>query len=42
VDITQLSSTIAVDLAEAVGLTLVGFLRGPPMNVYTGARRLAA
>jgi hypothetical protein len=24
------------------GLTLVGFLRGPSMNVYTGAHRLSA
>lgn len=29
-------------LAEQAGLTLVGFLRGPSMNVYTGARRLSA
>ena len=26
-----------MDLAEEQGLTLVGFLRGPSMNVYTGA-----
>jgi FdhD protein len=31
-----------VDLAEEAGLTLVGFLRGPSMNVYTGADRLSA
>src|SRR5690606_5251578 len=35
-------STLAVDLAEQVGLTLVGFVRGPTMNVYAGAQRVAA
>lgn len=35
-------SSLAVDLAEQAGLTLVGFLRGPSMNVYTGADRLSA
>jgi FdhD protein len=35
-------SSLAVKLAEDAGLTLVGFLRGPSMNVYTHARRVAA
>ncbi|MGN5381845.1 formate dehydrogenase accessory sulfurtransferase FdhD [Streptomyces lasalocidi] len=34
-------SSPAVDLAAESGLTLVGFLRGTSMNVYTGAERLA-
>jgi FdhD protein len=34
-------STLAVEFAESVGLTLVGFLRGTSMNVYTGAQRVA-
>lgn len=33
-------SSLAVDLAEESGLTLVGFLRGDSMNVYAGAGRL--
>jgi FdhD protein len=33
-------STLAVDLAAESGMTLVGFLRGPSMNVYAGAERV--
>jgi FdhD protein len=35
-------SSLAVDLAERVGLTLVGFLRDPSMVVYAGPQRIAA
>ncbi|MFF0447874.1 formate dehydrogenase accessory sulfurtransferase FdhD [Streptomyces sp. NPDC004609] len=34
-------SSLAVDLAAETGLTLIGFLRGPNMNVYAGEHRLA-
>jgi FdhD protein len=33
-------SSLAADLAEEMGVTLVGFLRGSSMNVYTGGHRL--
>jgi FdhD protein len=33
-------SSLAVDLAAETGVSLVGFLRGSSMNVYTGAERL--
>jgi FdhD protein len=33
-------SSLAVDLAERVGLTLIGFLRPPTMVIYAGADRV--
>ncbi|MET8755559.1 formate dehydrogenase accessory sulfurtransferase FdhD [Streptomyces sp. NPDC004667] len=33
-------SSLAVDLALESGLTLVGFLRGPDMNIYAGDHRI--
>jgi len=33
-------SSLAVDLAEESGMTLVAFLRGTSMNVYTGVERM--
>jgi FdhD protein len=33
-------STLAADLADEVGMTLVGFLRGDRMNVYTHPDRV--
>ncbi|QMU97194.1 formate dehydrogenase accessory sulfurtransferase FdhD [Microbacterium esteraromaticum] len=35
-------SSLAVDLADRSGVTLVGFLRGRSMNVYTHAERVRA
>lgn len=33
-------SSLAVELAEESGMTLIGFLRGTSMNLYTGEHRL--
>jgi FdhD protein len=34
-------TSLAVDLAIQVGMTLVGFLRGDTMNVYSHAHRVS-
>ncbi|NMO54453.1 formate dehydrogenase accessory sulfurtransferase FdhD [Actinoplanes sp. TBRC 11911] len=33
-------STLAAELADEAGMTLIGFLRGPSMNVYTSPERV--
>jgi FdhD protein len=34
-------SSLAIELAEESGMTLVGFLRGSSMNVYAGEQRVS-
>jgi hypothetical protein len=36
----QKSAQLAVDLANEAGMTLIGFLRGASMNVYSGTQRV--
>jgi FdhD protein len=33
-------SSLAAELAEESGMTLIGFLRGESMNLYTGDHRV--
>ncbi|MDP2217740.1 MAG: formate dehydrogenase accessory sulfurtransferase FdhD [Methanolobus sp.] len=35
------TTTLAVDIAKARGLTVVGFVRGKKMNVYSGGERIS-
>jgi FdhD protein len=34
------ASSLAVELAEELGMTVIGFLRGSDFNIYTGAERV--
>jgi FdhD protein len=33
-------TSLALDLAERIGLTLIGYVRGEKMTVYTGKQRV--
>ena len=34
-------SSLAIDVADRFGMTMIGFLRGDTFNIYTGAHRIA-
>jgi FdhD protein len=34
-------SSLAIELADAYGVTLVGFIRGDSFNIYTHVQRIA-
>ena len=34
-------SSLAIDVADRFGMTLIGFLRADTFNIYTGAHRIA-
>jgi FdhD protein len=34
------TTTLAISMGEQSGLTIIGFVRGPKMNIYTGVERI--